>query len=125
MMLVALLSAVLLGSVQDASCTMHGLGVTGADMTAGRGMAHHAGMAGMTHDAGSTDSGEHHGCCTCIGDCRMVAPLVSAPTTATRLVTVVVPEPAQPLDAEPRRPPSVEPDRRLPFANGPPRLALV
>jgi len=125
-MLVALLSAVLLGGVQGASCAMHGLGVAqGGPMTHGD-MADHAGMAGMSHDEGSTDAGEHHGgCCSCIGERTMAAPVASAPTTVTLLVTLVAPEPGRPLDVEPRRPPTLEPDRRLPFANGPPPLALV
>lgn len=122
-MLVALLSAVLLGGVQGASCAMHGLGAAQPDGMAHAGMADHAGMAGMagmSHEEGSTDPGEHHGCCSCIGDRTMVAPLANAPTAATLLVALVSPEPGRPLDIEPRRPPSVEPDRRLPFANGPP-----
>ena len=46
-MLVALLSAVLLGGVQGASCAMHGLGAAQPDGMAHAGMADHAGMAGM------------------------------------------------------------------------------
>lgn len=124
-MLVALLSAVLLGGVQDASCAMHGLGATRAEAMTDGSMAGHAGMAGMSHEGGTTDAGEHHGCCTCIGDCTMVAPLVNAPTAATVLVALVTPEPRRPLDSESPRPPNVEPDRLLPFANGPPPSALV
>ena len=124
-MLVALLSAVLLGGAQDASCAMHGLGATRADSMTHGSMAGHAGMAGMSHEEGTTDADGHHGCCTCIGDCTMVAPLVSAPTAATVLVALAAPEPGRPLDAESPRPPSVEPDRLLPFANGPPASALV
>ena len=122
-MLVALLSAVVLGGAQGASCVMHGLGAAQPDVMAHAGMADHAGMAGMagmSHQGGDTNPGEHHGCCSCIDDCTMVAPLANAPTAATLLVALVSPEPGRPLDIEPRRPPSVEPDRRLPFANGPP-----
>ena len=127
-MLVALLSAVLLGGVQGASCTMHGLDAPRADATTSTDMAGHAGMAdhaGMSHEGGTTDEGQHHGCCTCIGDCTMVAPLVEAPTAPTLLVALIAPEPGRPVDAEPGRPPSVEPDRLLPFANGPPPSALT
>jgi hypothetical protein len=124
-MLVALLSVVLLGSVQGASCQMHGLGAPQAEMTAGHTMASHAGMAGMSHDAGSSEPAEHHGCCTCIDDCTMAAPLASAPSAVTVLVALVVPEPSRPADAEPPRPPGAEPDRLLPFANGPPLSLLA
>ena len=125
-MLVALLSAVLLGGAQGASCAMHGLGAAtqGAMMDHGD-MAGHAGMVGMSHDGGSTDAGEHHGCCSCIGAHTTVAPLASAPITATLRVTLAAPEPDRPLDVEPRRPPTAEPDRLLPFANGPPPSVLV
>jgi hypothetical protein len=123
-MLGALLTAMLLGVVQGTSCTMHGLGATQVDATTGSGMEGHAGMAGMSHE-GTTDPGAHHGCCTCIGDCTMVAPLASAPAAATLLVAIVAAEPDRPLDAEPRRPPNVAPDRLLPFANGPPPSALA
>ena len=123
LMLVALLSALLLGGVQDASCAMHGLGATRSHMMVGD-MAGHAGMAGMSHEGGTTDAGGHDGCCTCIGDCTMVAPLANAPGAPTVRVALVAPEPGRRLDEEPRRPLSVEPDRRLPFANGPPASAL-
>ena len=120
-MLVALLSVVLLGSVQGASCRMHGLGVAPSETSAVDAMAGHAGMAGMSHHEGTpSEPAEHHGCCTCIGDCSMVAPLASAPSAATVLVALVVPAPSRPVDAEPPRPPAIEPDRLLPFANGPP-----
>jgi len=120
LLLVALLTAVFLGGMQERLCAKHGVsGMSGAAMTG------HAAMAGMSHHAGSTDSGGHGGCCTCIGECSMVAPLGNAPTAATLLVTLVAPEPVRPLDVELRRPPTVEPDRRLPFANGPPASALV
>ena len=132
-MLVALLSVVLLGGAQGASCAMHGLGAAQAGEMSGMmadgmaghaGMADHAGMTGMSHEGGTT-GGEHHGCCSCIGDCTMVAPLARTPIAPTLLVALVAPEPVRPLDTEPRRPPSAEPDRLLPFANGPPSAALV
>ena len=134
-MLVALLSAVLLGGAQGASCAMHGLGAAQADMTAdlmaGGGMAAHGGMAGhdamtgMSHEGSPTNGGAHQGCCSCIGARTMVAPLATAPTAATLLVALVAPEPGRPIETEPRRPPSAEPDRLLPFANGPPSTALA
>ena len=124
LLLLALLSIVLLGNVQAASCAMHGVGVAAPAMT-GATMADHAGMAGMSHEAGTTDSGGHEGCCTCIDECSMVAPLATAPSAATVLVALVAPEPNRPLEAETSQSPSVEPDRLLPFANGPPASALV
>ena len=124
-MLVALLSLVLLGGVQGTSCKMHGLGDPGAHVMTAGSMAGHAGMAGMSHEGGTSDTHGHEGCCTCIGDCTMVAPLVNPPSAKTLLVALVAPEPNRPLDAESPRPPSVEPDRLLPFANGPPPLAPV
>ena len=124
-MLAALLSLVLLGGVQGASCAMHGLAEPGANaMTAGS-MAGHAGMAGMSHEGTTSDAPGHEGCCTCIGDCTMVAPTVNAPMAPTLLVALLAPEPSRVLDAEPPRPPSIEPDRLLPFANGPPPSALA
>ena len=121
LMLVALLSVVLLGSVQGTSCRMHGLDAAQAATAADDPMAGHAGMAGMSHHEGTTsEPGGHHGCCTCIGDCTMVAPLASAPSAAIVLVALVVPAPSRPVDAEPPRAPGIEPDRLLPFANGPP-----
>src|SRR5688500_4833421 len=114
LMLVALLSGVLLGGVQGASCAMHGLGAAQADMMAhmmaGGSMAGHAGMAGhesmtghesmagMAHEGGPTSGGEHHGCCSCIGARTMVAPLATAPTAATLLVALVAPEPGRPIE---------------------------
>ena len=125
LMLVALLSALLLGGVQDASCAMHGLGATQGHAMADGDMAGHAGMAGMSHEGGTTDTGGHDSCCTCIGDCTMVAPLAKAPSAPTVRVALVAPEPGRRLDAEPRRPPTLEPDRLLPFANGPPASATI
>ena len=124
LLLLALLSAVMLGNAQAVSCAMHGLGAAKADAGTGAAMADHAGMAGMSHEGGTPDAGGHHGCCTCIDECAMVAPLASAPTAATVLVASIVPLPRRPIDVEPREAPEIEPDRLLPFANGPPGPAL-
>ena len=129
-MLVALLSAVLLGGMQGVSCEMHGLGAAqtqapgGDDMAAHAGLPDMAGMAGMAHHAGESAPGDGHCACTCIGDCTMVAPLATPPTAAVLLVTLVAPESDRPLDAEPAWSPRAAPDRLLPFANGPPPSAL-
>ena len=126
-MLVALLSAVLLGGVQSASCEMHGLGAARghqahADVMAGH--SHGSVAADRTGDSGADMGGS--GCdCTCIGTCTMVAPLVVAPSTPTLLVALAAPEPSRPVATEPTRAPPPAPDRLLPFANGPPGSALV
>ena len=132
-MLVALLSAVLLGAVQSVACDMHGRGaargsaVSGDAMERHAAMATHAATAGMSHhDGDATPAGEEGECaCSCIGACTMVAPLATAPIAATLLVTLEAPAPSRPPDIEPMRSPPVSPDRLLPFANGPPRSALV
>ena len=54
----------------------------------------------------------------------MAAPLVTPPASVTLRVTLVDAEPRLPLDREPLQAPPVEPDRLLPFANGPPASAL-
>jgi len=135
-MLVALLSAVLLGGAQEASCAMHGLGAARSASTATAGASHavhaqHAGHAGhasaMPHESGQDSHGAgHSGChCTCIGDCTMVAPLATPPSVATLRVALVDPAPRRALDLEPALAPPAEPDGLLPFANGPPASPLL
>lgn len=128
-MLVALLSAVLLGGVQEASCAMHGLGAArsaGASAADG-GHASHAHHALISHESGHGSQGaEHSGCdCSCIGDCTMVAPLATPPSVATLRVALVDPAPRRTLDIEPTLAPPAEPDGLLPFANGPPASPLA
>src|SRR5829696_148219 len=94
LLLFALLSSVMLGSAQSASCEMHGLGAAqGISLDAA--MADHAGMAVMSHDGSHTAGGDadSHCCCTCIGDCTMLAPLATAPTATTIRVALATPEP--------------------------------
>ena len=126
-MLVALLSAVLLGGVQEASCAMHGLGAARTESAAPAAMTHADHAAGMSHESGqhspgTGDSGCH---CTCIGSCTTVAPLATSPLAVTLRIALIEPEPRRPLDTEPALALPVEPDRLLPFANGPPASALV
>ena len=123
-MFLALLSMMLLDGVQSAACEMHGMGKMGA----------HAGMA---DGVGAAESMDHHhgapthdsqapGCdCTCIGSCTMVAPLADTPTAVTLRVALVAPQPHRALDREPADSPPREPDRLLPFANGPPASELT
>ena len=126
-MLVALLSAVLLGGVQEASCAMHGLG---AAQSAGASMAppsHADHASAMSHASGHHSQGaEHQGCdCSCIGDCTMIAPLATSPSVVTLRVALIDPAPRRTLDIEPRLVPPAEPDGVLPFANGPPASPLA
>ena len=126
LLLFALLSSVMLGSAQSASCEMHGLGAAqGISLDAA--MADHAGMAVMSHDGSHTAGGDadSHCCCTCIGDCTMLAPLATAPTATTIRVALATPEPRRPIVSERTRAPPAEPDRLLPFAIGPPASALL
>ena len=130
LMLVALLSAVLLGGVQEASCAMHGLGAAsgaGATMATARHAGRERHSSVISHASGHDSQGaEHSGCdCSCIGDCSMVAPLATPPSVATLRVALIDPAPRRQLDIEPALPAPAEPDGLLPFANGPPASALV
>jgi hypothetical protein len=140
-MLVALLSATLLGGVQEASCAMHGLGAVRSEVAAMPGPSHadhvdhvahtradHANLASAgSHEGGHDSHGaERHECdCSCIGDCTMVAPLATSPSVATLRVALIDPAPRRPLDLEPTIALSAEPDGLLPFANGPPAALLA
>ena len=124
-MVLALLSMMTLDGVQSAACEMHGLGKpsTHAGTAAGELDATHT----MAHQHGvpSTDS-DAPGCdCTCIGACTMVAPLAATPPAVTLRVALVAPQSRRTLDLEPAVSPSHEPDRLLPFANGPPASTPV
>ena len=127
LLIIALLSAVLLGGVQDAACAMHGLGASRADTApAITKTAHHDAHAPRKSHESGRHSHRDGGCdCTCIGACTMVAPVAIAPTAVTLRVGLVAPEPRVPLDREPARTPPAAPDRLLPFGNGPPASPLV
>lgn len=130
LMLIALLSAVLLGGVQEASCAMHGLGAARSAATSMAAAVHasHADHASaMSHESGHDSQGaQHSGCdCSCIGDCTMAAPLATPPAVATLRVALVDPAPRRTLDIEPALAPPAEPDGLLPFANGPPASPLA
>jgi len=133
---ISLLSAVLLGGVQEASCPMHGGGAARASAApaalAGHAMPAHAMAAHTVAKATSPRSDghqhgpNHSGCdCSCIGACTMSAPLASPPIAVTLRVALVEPQPRRSLDTEPAQTPPREPDRLLPFANGPPAAALA
>jgi hypothetical protein len=127
LMLVALLSAVLLGGAQEASCAMHGLGAVPSAGVAMAGPSHTDHASAMAHESGHDSQGaEHHGCdCTCIGDCTMVAPLATSPAVVTLRVALIDPAPRRTLDIEPALVPPAEPDGLLPLANGPPASPLA
>ena len=127
LLLLALLSTVLLSSVQSLSCEMHGLRAAQGVPTNGLAMADHGVMTAMSHHGSQTGGGDEDGdcCCTCIGDCTMVAPLATPITAVTIRVALAAPEPRRALETESARSPAAEPDRLLPFANGPPASALL
>ena len=120
LVLLALLSQVGFGNAQSLRCDMHGMGAMMGDA------ATHGMMAGgMSHHHQGAGDKDAHGCdCTCIGDCAGAVALPTAPTAPTLRVALVAATPSRPLDIEPARPTSPEPDRLLPFANGPPATAL-
>lgn len=120
LVLLALLSQVGFGNAESLACDMHGMGAMAAGAVAD-GMKHHAPAA--HHSDGSKDAQGCH--CTCIGDCSAAVALPMAPSAPTLRVALVVAAPRRPLDIEPARPTSPEPDRLLPFANGPPATALL
>jgi hypothetical protein len=128
LLIIAFFSAVLLGGVQEMSCAMHGLGAAPRAAGETHSAAHHAADASQpTHQRGHHEHGRgEHGCdCSCIGACTAVAPLMMPPVVATLRVALIDPEPRRPLDLEPAHAPPAEPDRLLPFANGPPAAALI
>ena len=123
-MLFALWFAIVLGDPGMLhTCAMHG--GHGGHGAAAAPAAHGAQMAlgahGATHHGAPADAPRHDAPapCTCIGHCCAVTVAAPLPSLATIPVPVAVAEERHPLDA-----PSVDapaaPDRRLPFANGPP-----
>ena len=124
LLVIALLSAVLLGGVRDLACETHGLGTmrsSAVDVGGAVATAAHA-MPDMAHGTGGHSHGGDGGdcACTCVGACTTVAPVAVAPAASTVRIAVVAAIPARLLDAGPQQPLPREPDRLLPFANGPP-----
>jgi hypothetical protein len=123
LVLLALLSQVGFGNAQSLQCGMHGLGAMQTGH-AGAASAPTAMQHSATHQSHSgTDSDACH--CTCIGDCSAAISLPAAPIAATLRVALVVAQPRRSLDAAPARPALPEPERLLPFGNGPPATALL
>ena len=108
---------------------MHGLGAAqvGAATVRSVPASHVAHARKISHDRGrhSHDDGAHGCDCSCIGACTMTAPLATAPAAVMVQMALVEPEPRVPADVEPAHSPAREPDRLLPFANGPPASASV
>lgn len=121
----------LLDGVQSASCETHGFGAAGMHVMVAEGAGSMAATGAATHEHGAAHGApakdaDMSGCdCTCIGACTMVAPLAAAPTAVTLRVALVAPQPHRDLDREPVIALPREPDRLLPFANGPPESALL
>jgi hypothetical protein len=120
----ALVAAMGAGSAGRAMCARHGLG----GMTSHVMPANHADMArhAVTHhpEHGSSQHEDSDGCC-CAGECSGVATMVTIPDTALVRVAVVVAEPVSVFEPLGRQTLPAEPDRLLPFANGPPAVATV
>ena len=122
-LLIALLSAVLLAGVQEASCEMHGLGAARAGAADGAAMMEHDRAAASEHhsNGGAPDTGCD---CSCIGACAISAPLATPPAAVTLRIAGVLPEPSRPIDLAPAQPQAREASRLLPFANGPPSASV-
>jgi hypothetical protein len=124
LVLLALLSQVGFGNAQSFRCGMHGLGAVmndrGADGTMAGAMHHEP--AAHHGDSDTNAAGCH---CTCVGDCSAAIALPTAPSAPTLRVALVIAAPRRSLDTATARPTRPEPDRLLPFANGPPATALI
>jgi hypothetical protein len=127
---IALLATMAFGSVRSVACEMHGMAPSAAARTASTPVsATHDASARMASHAGAHRGHPAHGhdhggdcCCTCLGDCAAAVPTATVPTSVTVLVAVVTAEPRRTADAELQAVPPPEPDRLLPFPNGPPAL---
>ncbi|MFL5608777.1 MAG: hypothetical protein ACJ8AD_20140 [Gemmatimonadaceae bacterium] len=122
LVLLALLSQVGFGNAQSLQCGMHGLGAlrselatTDASAASGHAAAHH----------GDSDTGDQGCHCTCTGDCSAAVSVPAAPMVSTLRVAIVVARPEGAFDVAPTLPERLEPERLLPFANGPPATALL
>ena len=127
---IALLATMAFGSVRSVACEMHGMAPSPAARAAAAPMrTTHEASARMESHAGAHRGGPAHGhehgadcCCTCLGDCTAAVPAATVPTSVTLLVAIVTAEPRRTPDAEPQAVPPPEPERLLPFPNGPPAL---
>jgi hypothetical protein len=112
------------------SCAMHGshgghATATSSAVTSGHDMHASHGAHDVAHAPAPSNGrqpAKTPAPCTCIGHCCAVT--IAAPLTApaTLVVPVAVAEQRRPLDASSCDALPAAPDRRLPFANGPPTV---
>jgi hypothetical protein len=123
---IALVSSMAFGNAGRASCEMHGLGVhddegptAAVEMTGG---SPHADL----HEHGDAGAATSEACvCSCTGDCIAARVSGMVPHAPTVRVAVTTPQPIRALDVRTLAPRAADPDRLLPFANGPPRSLAV
>jgi hypothetical protein len=128
-LLLALLSAVVLGAGQEATCEMHG-GMAAGSIAGGR---HHGAGAHVPltshdrhghHDRGSGQQ-EPHGCrCTCLGDCSATAAVATLPAATTIRVATIAAQSRRSTELPTSDAAPTRAERRLPFPNGPPATRL-
>jgi hypothetical protein len=125
-MLLALLSAVLLGDVSRSNCSMHGgagimaaMGPMTVQSTGARRSSSTDAMPAHDHGSPSRDDKDEDCCCSCIGDCSF-APIAMLPSATTLHVATLEAQPRRVLHARTSQVRPASADRRLPFANGPP-----
>ena len=129
-LLLALMSAVMLGHASKLSCAMHGLGGTSLvmEMTSSEGGSAAGTASHETHEHSGGQQeprDDDEGCaCTCIDDCSIGAPAAMLPTVTTLRVAALEAPPRRVAHAQTSLAPPRNADRRLPFANGPPATRL-
>jgi hypothetical protein len=121
-LLLALLSAVVLGNVRESECEMHGLGTRHTQAAA---VAHHGADHSMPDSAPPSHHHDGGQQCCCIGECSAAVAVASAPAMPTLLVAYVAAQPRRIFDERSAQTAPPEPDRLLPFANGPPAGRLL
>ena len=121
-LLLALLSAVVLGNARESACEMHGLGALTTQATV---VAHHGADHPMPDSAPPSHHHDGGQQCCCIGECSAAVAVASAPVMPTLLVAYVAAQPRRIFDERSAQTTPPEPDRLLPFANGPPAGRLL
>jgi hypothetical protein len=125
LVLLALLTQVGFGNAQSLQCAMHGLGGMQSELAATDAAAARAASGHAAAHHGESDTGDQGCHCTCVGDCSAAVSVPAAPLAPTLRIAIVVARPQGPFDVTPTLPTPVEPERLLPFANGPPATALL
>ena len=112
----------MLGNAREAACEMHGLG---AMRTSTSVASHHAAGHSVAPSSGHQHEGtDAHSCC-CIDECSAAVTVATAPTTPTLIVALVAAQPRRVFDERSAQTAPPEPERLLPFANGPPAGRLL